>query len=214
MLIKEIMSSPVITINPEMPIQEALELMKSENIRRTPVLKKGKLVGIISDYDLLNASPSQATSLSVFELNYLISKITADEVMTKEVITVAEDTPIEEAARIMADSKVGGLPVMRKGDVVGIVTETDLFRVLLELMGAREPGVRLTVLMEDKPGELVKLAEGISALQGNIIAMAEMAGKEVGTRKVMLKIAGLDEKQVKQIVEQLGCKIKDLRVTG
>jgi acetoin utilization protein AcuB len=214
MLIKEIMTSPVITIEPDLPIQDALELMKKENIRRTPVLKKGKLVGIVSDYDLLNASPSQATSLSVFELNYLISKSTASEVMTQEVIVVSEDTPIEEAARIRADSKVGGLPVVKNGDVVGIVTETDLFRVLLELMGSRESGVRLTVVMADQPGELVKLAGDIAAVKGNIIALAERTGEEPGTRKVMLKIASIEEKQVRQIVEKLGYQISDLRVTG
>ena len=96
-----------------------LNLMKREHIRRTPVVKDGKLVGIVSDKDLLNASPSPATSLSVWELNYLLSKITVSEVMTKNVLTVTEDTPIEEAARIMADNKIGGLPVIRGGHVVG-----------------------------------------------------------------------------------------------
>ena len=128
--------------------------MKRERIRRTPVVKDGKMVGIVSDKDLLNASPSPATSLSVWEMNYLLSKITVRDVMTKKVLTVTEDTPIEEAARIMADNKIGGLPVMRNDHVVGIITETDLFKIFLELMGAREPGVRGTVLVLDKPGEL------------------------------------------------------------
>jgi acetoin utilization protein AcuB len=111
LLVGERMKHPVITIPPELPIVEALNLMKREKIRRTPVEKDGRLLGIVSDKDLLNASPSLAASLSVWEMNYLLSKVTVREVMTKNVLTVSEDTPIEEAARIMADNKIGGLPV-------------------------------------------------------------------------------------------------------
>src|SRR4030065_2654493 len=135
MLVGTRMKFPVITASPDMPINEALTLMKRERIRRTPVIKDGKLVGIVSDKDLLNASPSPATSLSVWELNYLLSKITVKDVMTKTVLTVEESTPIEKAARIMADNKIGGMPVMRGSEVIGIITETDLFKILLELMG-------------------------------------------------------------------------------
>jgi acetoin utilization protein AcuB len=136
------MKHPVITVPPDLPITEALTLMKSDRIRRMPVVDKaGKLVGIVSAKDLLNASPSPATSLSVWEMNYLLSKIMVKDVMTKDVMTVSEDTPIEEAARIMADNKVGGLPVMRDNKLVGIITETDLFKIF-SAAGARESGVR------------------------------------------------------------------------
>jgi acetoin utilization protein AcuB len=214
MLIKEQMSHPVITVNPDIPIQAALDLMKREKIRRMPVVKNGKMVGIVSDHDLLHASPSQATSLSVWELNYLLSKITVEEVMTKEVISVTVDTPIEEAARCMADSKVGGLPVMEDGKLVGIITETDLFRVLLELMGAREQGVRLTAVLKDQPGELAKLVGGIAELKGNIIAVGEVPGDDKSTREVMLKIAGVKEGDIKKVAEKFGAEIKDLRTTS
>ena len=137
MLIKDRMTRSPITAPPEMPMQEALKLMRERGIRRLPVVdKKGKLVGIVSDRDLLHASPSDATSLSVWELNYLLSKVTLKEVMTKNVITVTPETPVQEAARIMAEKKIGGLPVVQAGKVVGIITETDLFRVLLELLPA------------------------------------------------------------------------------
>lgn len=137
MLIKDRMTRPPITAPPEMPMQEALKLMRERRIRRLPVVdKKGKLIGIVSDRDLLHASPSDATSLSVWELNYLLSKVTLKDVMTKNVITVTPETPVQEAARIMAEKKIGGLPVVQAGKVVGIITETDLFRVLLELLPA------------------------------------------------------------------------------
>ena len=148
MLVGERMSKPVITISPETPIAEAMNMMKVEHVRRFPVVKEGKLVGIVSDKDILNASPSPVSTLSIWEMNYLLNKITVNEVMMKNVMTVTEDTPIEQAARIMADNKIGGLPVMRDGGVVGIITETDLFKMFLEIMGAREMGIRVTVLLQ------------------------------------------------------------------
>jgi acetoin utilization protein AcuB len=141
MFVGERMSKPVITLRPDSPVHDALAMFRKEHIRRAPVMDNNELVGIASERDLLNASPSSATSLSVWELNYLISKVTVKDVMTRGVITVSEDTPIEEAARIMADKKIGGLPVMDGKRLVGIITETDLFKVLLELMGARDKGV-------------------------------------------------------------------------
>ena len=132
MLVKERMSSPVISVAPDLPIMEALNLMRREGIRRAPVMKSGKLIGIVSEKDLLDASPSDATSLSVWEINYLLSRVPFSDVMTKKVLTLDEDTPIEEAARFMVDNKLGGLPVMRGKNVVGLITETDLFKCFLE----------------------------------------------------------------------------------
>jgi acetoin utilization protein AcuB len=211
MLVGERMKHPVITINPEMPIVEALNLMRREHIRRTPVLKDGKLVGIVSEKDLLNASPSAATSLSVWELNYLMSKITISEVMNRKVMTVSEDTPIEEAARIMADNKIGGLPVMRNSHIVGIITETDLFKIFLELMGARYMGVRASVLMLDKPGQLARLTQAIASAGGDFVAFGMFQGEDSSNRMVTFKVAGLSKEQVKAIVEPLVEGLVDLR---
>ena len=143
MLVGDKMSKPVISISPDMPISDALILMKKEKIRRAPVVKDGKLVGIVSDKDLLNASPSPVTTLSIWEMNYLLSKITVSEVMTSNVLTVTEDTPIEQAARIMADNKIGGLPVMKDGHCVGIITETDLFKVFWNCSAPARAGFAL-----------------------------------------------------------------------
>ena len=138
MLVHERMSRHPITITEATPINEAINLMRDEKVRRLPVLnRKGELVGIVSEKDLLHVSPSPATSLSIYELNYLISKITAGEIMATDVITVSDHTPLEEAALIMADNKIGGLPVMREGELVGIITESDIFRSFTEIMAAR-----------------------------------------------------------------------------
>ncbi len=137
MQVSERMTQPVITALPDMPIQEALNLMREKGIRRLPVVNsKGRLRGIVSDRDLLHASPSDATSLSVWELNYLLSRVTLRDVMTKTVITLKRDTPVEEAARIMVEKKIHGMPVMDGDNVVGIITETDLFKVLVDLLEA------------------------------------------------------------------------------
>jgi acetoin utilization protein AcuB len=205
------MSHPVISVPPDLPIVDALNLMKREHIRRTPVVKDGKLIGIVSDKDLLNASPSPATSLSVWEMNYLLSKIKVKDVMTREVLTVNEETPLEEAARIMADNKIGGLPVMRDGHVVGIITETDLFKLLLELMGAREVGQRVTVTVPDRPGELAKMTQAIASMGGNIIAFGQFVGEDPSTREVVLKVSGLPEERIRAELEPAVEKILDIR---
>lgn len=212
MLVGERMSHPVITIPPDMPIIDALNLMKREHIRRTPVVKNGKLVGIVSDKDLLNASPSPATSLSIWEINYHLSKITVEEIMTREVITVTEDTPIEQAARVMADNKIGGLPVMRGDKVVGIITETDLFKLFLELLGARESGVRVAVLVKDIPGQLAQLTKAIADKGGNIVALGTFAGEDPSTRDITIKIQGLELEEIKALLEPLVEKIVDIRL--
>jgi acetoin utilization protein AcuB len=213
MLVDERMSHPVITLSTDIPINDALNMMKQEHIRRTPVIKSGKLVGMVSDKDLLNASPSPVTSLSIWEMNYLLSKVTVKDVMTKQVFTVNEDTPIEEAARVMADNKIGGLPVMRGDRVVGIITETDLFKIFLELMGARESGVRVSCLVKEKLGTLAQLTKVIADLGGNFIAFGQFTGEDPSNRLVTFKVSGLSMDKVREIIEPLSEKITDIRLT-
>lgn len=211
MLVGERMSKPVITIPPEMSIAEALNLMKQEHIRRCPVVRDGKLVGIISDKDLLNASPSPVTTLSVWEMHYLLAKITVDEVMSKSVLTVTEDMPIEQAARIMADNKIGGLPVMRDGAVVGIITETDLFKIFIELMGAREMGIRVTAFVQDKPGQLARLTEAIASAKGNFVAFGMFTGDDSMSKLITFKVAGMTPEQVKAAIAPVIKELVDIR---
>jgi len=137
MFVHEAMSRNPITVAQDTPIQQAIMVMRDEKVRRLPVLNaKKELVGIVSEKDLLYASPSPASSLDIHELHYLISKITVREVMTRDAITVSENTPLEEAARIMVENKIGGLPVMRDGELVGIITESDLFKIFIEMLEA------------------------------------------------------------------------------
>lgn len=214
MLVEERMTRPVITVRPNTPIQEALRLMRTDHIRRAPVVDEhGRLVGIVSERDLLHASPSEATSLSIWEVHYLLSQVTVERIMTRKVITVTEDTPIEEAARIMADNKIGGVPVVRGTEVVGIVTETDLFKIFLELLGGREAGLRLSALVVDQPGEMAKLSSAIYRAGGNILSLVIFLGESTENRMVTAKVAGVDQAMLRKVVEPLVERIVDLRMT-
>jgi acetoin utilization protein AcuB len=221
MLVEERMTSPAITINPDIGVQDALAMMRRDRVRRYPVIDRhGSLIGIVSESDLLNASPSEATSLSVWEINYLLSKLTVDKVMTKNVITITGDTPIEEAARIMADNKVGGLPVVdsqKTGEngikVVGIITETNLFRIFLELFGARAKGIRLSVLVTNEPGALCRLTGAIQSINGNIIALGTFLGENTGNGMVTLKVDGVEMAALQSVIAPTVVKILDVRQT-
>ena len=212
MLVKERMSSPVISVDPNMPIMEALKLMQDKRIRRTPILEKGKLLGIISDKDLLNAAPSDATTLSVWEMNYLLGQVKVKDVMTKNVLTVTEDTPIEEAAYAMVQNKIGGMPVMRNGQVVGLITETDLFKIFLELMGARDEGVRVTAMVPEKPGELDILTHAIAQAGGSFVAFGQFSGDNPANRMVTFKVAGMELEDVKETIAPYIETLVDIRV--
>ncbi|HNS03260.1 MAG TPA: CBS domain-containing protein [Anaerolineae bacterium] len=212
MLVGERMSHPVLTVSPEMSALDAQAFMRRERIRRAPVIHDGKLVGIVTEGDLLNASPTQATLLSVWEINYLVSKIKVSQVMTKKVMTISEDTPIEEAARVMIDNKIGGLPVVRAGKVVGIITETDLFKIMLEMLGARQMGVRVSVLVPNRAGEIAELSKAIFEAGGNIIALGTFAGEDPSTSELMFKVAGPDDTTLRNVLTPLALQVKDVRV--
>ena len=211
MFVGERMSHPVIAVSPDVPIHDALVMFKKEHIRRAPVIKDGKLVGIVSERDLLNASPSPVTSLSVWEMNYLISKVTVKQVMSKKVKTIDIDTPIEEAARIMADSKIGGMPVVRSGKVVGMITETDLFKIFLELMGARTKGIRVTAEIEDHPGQLAAITKAIADEGGNFISFGQFSGNDPTTKILTFKIAGVKKDNVQKALTKFVKKFWDIR---
>jgi acetoin utilization protein AcuB len=207
------MSRSLITISRQTGVDDALRLMRDSNIRRLPVVdNQGKLVGIVSDKDLYLASPSPASSLDIFELRYLLARLTVDKIMSSPVITVQPTTPLEEAARIMADRKIGGLPVL-DGDqnLVGIITESDLFKIFVELLGARNQGVRLTVRVPDVKGELAMLTSAITVAGGDILSLSTLEGPQADQFEVMIKVADLTLDQVRALMEPLKAEIFDIR---
>jgi acetoin utilization protein AcuB len=212
MLVTERMSHPVLTIAPDVPVQDALALMKKDKINRYPVVdKNGKLIGIVTESDLMNASPSEATTLSVWEISALLAKITVERVMTKKVITVTDNATLEEAARIMADYSIGGLPVMRDNKLVGLITETDIFHVFLEMLGARRAGIRVTVEAQDIPGMFASLTSAISEQGGNIHGLGAIQGTSTDTSFLTLKVSDVSLEALKTAIEPLVIKIIDIR---
>jgi len=206
------MTPKIITISPDLPIAEALEQMRHDNVHRYPVVnKKGKMVGIVTHKDLLYASPSSATSLNVWEVTYLLNQIKVKEVMTKTVITVEEDCAIEDAARLMRDNEIGGLPVMRGDQVVGIITESDLFDIFLELLAAQEEGVRVTLLAPYYKGSMAQITSAITAKGGLIHSLNAYAAKDPNNWGCVLKVADIGQEELLEAITPHVVEILDVR---
>ncbi len=169
MLVRDHMTPDPVTITPHDTIADAFALLRENKIRRLPVVDKGKLVGIMTERDLGEVSPSPATSLSIFEINYLLSKMTIDKVIKKQkLITIVPEAYVEEAALLMRQNGIGALPVVGDGRLVGIITESNIFDAFIEIMGLNEPGTRLNLEVEDKPGELAKVVSIIFKHGGDV----------------------------------------------
>ena len=196
MLLIERMTTQPVTATPDTTVDQALAIIETRKLRHLPVLDADEvIVGIVSEKDLLRAPGDDPIS----------------SVMTRDVITVTEYTAIEEAARIMADHKISSLPVVRNGRLIGIITETDLFKIFLELLGAREEGVRLTMLVPEEKGMLASLTNEIASMGGNILALSTFTGEDPTNRMVTVKVAGVPNEKLCAIMEALGMEIIDVR---
>jgi acetoin utilization protein AcuB len=204
------MSHQVVTVQPDTQITKAHKLMAQEKIQQMPVVKNGKLVGIVSERDILKAYPSSVTSLSVWEITTLLEKIKVKDIMIKDVRTVQEDTSIEEAARTMGDNKISSLPVLSGDELVGIITEADLFNIMLEMLGGRRPGVRFSVTMPYKPGQIAKLTQAIYEKGGDITALSTFEGDTPTTFIISAKIDGIEQQALKQLIEPLVIKLLEI----
>jgi acetoin utilization protein AcuB len=200
-------------INPEMSVNEVRSLMDRERIGHLPVLDKSdRLVGIVTQKDLIKAGPSPATTLDIYEISYLLSKLRADKVMERHVITVDENEVVEEAARVMADKHIGCLPVMKGSLLIGIITDTDLFRAFINAFGARKSGVRIALNLQERPGELARISGAIAAKGGNIFSFVYGDGDDSGHSRCTMKIAGLSRADVEGIIASLpGVELEDIR---
>ncbi|MCR5723630.1 MAG: CBS domain-containing protein [Treponema sp.] len=212
MIVSDVMTRNPIFTTPEAKVTDALAVMRKEKINKLPVLDKdGILVGMLTKNDLAQAAPSSATTLDVYEIGYLLSKLSVEKIMTKSPETVQADEVIEEAARIMADKGIGCLPVMKDGLLVGIVTESDLFRKFIEMFGARHHGVRAMIEVDEKTGELAKVATIIAGCGGNIVSTVTSEGSSTATRCVTCKVVHTTLAQMKAELEKGGVKILDIR---
>ncbi|MGD8114904.1 MAG: CBS domain-containing protein, partial [Sphaerochaetaceae bacterium] len=192
MIIERRMTRNPVTATPEMSVAEASALMKREKVHRLPVLdKEHHLVGIISEKDILYASPSPVSTLSIHEMAYLLSQLTVKKLMTHDVITIGKDTTVEEAARLMVDQDLSSLPVVENDKLIGIVSKSDLFKILLELFGARHYGVRMSFLVEDKPGAIAAISNVLSQHGVDIIAFGTFMGTDSSNAVCTIKMQGI-----------------------
>lgn len=206
MFVKNRMTTNPFTISPDQTIPDAQEIMMKHGIRRLPVVKDGKLVGVVTKEDIERYSPSKATSLSMGEITYLLSKTKIKQIMTKDPVTISPNALLEEAATLMRDQKVGFLPVVDGDKLVGIITESDIFDAFIELLGFRERGTRLTVEASDEPGILARLT-GIFAQYGaNITRVAVYRGAD-GMSSVVVGINSFNTADIEKTLEENGFRI-------
>lgn len=216
MKVKQRMTPNPITATPKTTHREAVELMEKHRIRRLPILDKdGRLIGIVSREDLLSAAPSPATSLSIYEIYTLLDRLTLDQIMTSPVLAVDEECSLAAAARFMVDHRIGCLPVMRGEQLVGIITETDIFRTFVEVMGGGEPGLRIDLEVPDERGILARITEAFAEAGGNIISLTTFHGDDRSRGVVSIKERGADEARLRAALEALeGVEIVEFRTSG
>ncbi len=215
MLVKERMTLHPLTMEPKASITEAHRYMKENDIRHLPIVgKDGKLVGLVTRETLMEAMPSSVTTLSIWEMNYALNKIIVRKVMVRDVITVKEDVPIEKAARTMIENKIGCLPVMRDDSLVGIITDTDMLSTLMELMGARQTGVRITLQVPDAPGELAKVTAAIAEQGGAVVAGGTYPAEEPLKGNLTLKVRHVSQDDLVASLRDLeGVEVLDVRAS-
>ncbi len=205
MLVKNWMSKDLITLEEEDSMQHALALLKEHHIRMLPVLKKGELVGMVSDSDLKRASASDATLLDIHELLYLISKIKVRDIMTRNPITVPDDYTVEETAQILMEHNISGVPVKdSNGKLVGIITRNDIFKILISLSGLGKKGIQFAFLIPDMAGSIKLLTDVIRKYGGriaSILSTSEYAPE--GKRIVYLRIYEIDRSIMPDLVREL-----------
>jgi len=214
LLVENWMNPKVITVDADDSMLDATKILKEHNIRHLPVLEKGKLVGIVTDRDLKRASPSDATSLEAHELLYLIANIKVREIMTKNPITVPYNFTIEEAAQILLQARISGMPVVDKqGDVIGTITQTDLFKVLISLTGVGKKGVQFAFLLEDRPGSIKEMTDVIRSYGGRMASILSSYEKAPeGQRYVYVRMYDVDREKMPQLKDALKKKSKVLYI--
>jgi acetoin utilization protein AcuB len=211
MLVKDRMTPNPITIQPETTHKQASELMREHHIHHLPVVdRQGRLVGIVVEEDLLAAQPSPATTLSIYEIHSLLSKLQIRQIMSHPVHTTTPECPLEEAARLMLDQGIGCLPVMAADQMVGIITDTDIFESLVALLGGGGAGARFTLQVADKPGVLAKVAQTVASAGGNVISVITWHSRE-GQTYISIKEQGANFEQLKPALDALDAEVVEVR---
>ncbi|MBU1228902.1 MAG: CBS and ACT domain-containing protein [Proteobacteria bacterium] len=213
MLVKDWMAAPVFTVGAEASISEVVNLMREKQVKHIPVVDEGALLGVISDRDIKQYTPSKGTSLDIFEINYLLAKTKAREIMRAKVLTTSPETPVEEAAMVLYDNNIGCLPVVEGGRLVGIISDRDMYRVLVEITGARRGGVRVSLPVEDRPGSIREVGDLIRTHGFRLQSILSSNDKAApGQRYVVLRVFGNGDQQA--LRKELESKYAGVRFKG
>ncbi|NPV92442.1 MAG: CBS domain-containing protein [Firmicutes bacterium] len=208
MFVRDRMSPNPITISPKATIAEAVEMMKKKQIRRIPVVEGERLVGFITDKDLSEASPSTATTLSIFEINYLLAKTKVSDILKKDrpTYTIHPDATVEECALLMNDLKIYGVPVVEDNNLVGIITETDIFNAFIDIMGIRSPGVRIHLHVPDRPGMVADVTRIIADHGANISHIVSDSNDD-GTMGLVIRLQVADCREIVKDLKEHGFQV-------
>ncbi|MBW1649344.1 MAG: CBS domain-containing protein [Deltaproteobacteria bacterium] len=205
MIVKYWMNREIITADINASMQDAINLLKENNIRRLPIMKKGSLVGIVTDKDLLKASASDANGLDIHEILYLMSRIKIKDIMTKYPIVVPFDYTVQEAAEILLEKKISGLPVVdHNKKLIGIITQSDIFKVLISISGIKNRGISFAFQIEDRPGSIKDIADIIREYNGRIVSILTSYEKVLkGFRRVYIHVYNIDRTRIEDITEKI-----------
>jgi len=205
MLVRDWMNKEVVTIDEQDSMQEAIRLLKEHDIGMLPVMKKGQLVGIVTDRDIKRASASDATALEIHELIYILSRIKIREIMNKNPITVPFDYTVEEAAEVLLSHKISGAPVVNhEGQVIGAITKSDIFRVLVSLTGLTKRGISFSFMVEDRSGSIKEVTDIIRKYGGRMASILSSYERiPRGYRRVYVRMYGIDRDKVQELKEEL-----------
>ena len=214
MLIKDWMTREPITINDDTSMIKAIHIMKQQRFRRLPVLHQGRLVGVITDRDLKEASPSKATTLDVHELYYLLGELQVKEIMTRNPVTVDMNDTVEHAAQVMLEQTISGMPVLdAHGELVGIITQSDIFRAFMHITGVRQGGVQFALRLEDKPGLIKDVVDLLRARGARFVSLlSSYATSKEGFRDVYIRVKNLTPEGVAAAKEELASQYEVLYV--
>ena len=210
MSVKDFMTRKVVYISPDTTIAHAADLMREKDLHRLPVIENDKLVGLVTEGTIAEASPSKATSLSIYEMNYLLNKTKVKDVMIKDVITVSAYASLEDATYLMYKNKVGILPVVDNDQLYGVITDRDIFAAFLQVSGYGEEGVRARFIVDNKAGELEKIIRLVSDKEYNIVSTVQIATKS-GKVVIEVQIEGkVDLEEVRSLFEDAGIEVDSL----
>ena len=210
MSVKDFMTRKVVYISPDTTIAHAADLMREQDLHRLPVIENDKLVGLVTEGTIAEASPSKATSLSIYEMNYLLNKTKVKDVMIKDVITVSAYASLEDATYLMYKNKVGILPVVDNDQLYGVITDRDIFAAFLQVSGYGEEGVRARFIVDNKAGELGKIIRLVSDKEYNIVSTVQIATKS-GKVVIEVQIEGkVYLEEVRSLFEDAGIEVDSL----